>query len=160
MRGCQLLAMTATMLAALVCLAACAQSTTTGHQAFTSLHVLRTSAFPQNHIPPFEATTRDPAKVRQFYQTLLALPTPPSGPINCPADFGVAYQLTFNSGTTVSSRATVDASGCGFVKIDGTTRGWVRSDTFWQQLADTLGVPESAVYPVTPQPGGPSAPAP
>jgi hypothetical protein len=129
MRGRKLLAMTATLFAALAWLAACAQSTTSGQQAFTSLHVLRTSAVPQNHIPPFEATSNDAAKVRQFYQTQLALPTPPSGPIFCPDDFGAAYQLTFFSGTTVSTRATVAASGCRYVKIDGTTRGWVTSDT-------------------------------
>ncbi len=147
-------------LVGLVLLAGCAQSSrAVTSQPVTSLHVIRTSAFPPNHIPPFERTATDAAKVQRLYNALLALPTPPpSGTIYCPADFGVAYHLTFfRMGTTVL-RATVEGSGCRYVALSNGERRWAYSDTFWAVFADTLGVPESVVYPVVPQPTGPSAP--
>ena len=143
-----------TALVALACLVACSRAPTTSQRTFTALRVTRTSAFPRNGIPPFDATTDNAASVRQFYQTLLALPAPPSGPINCPADFGVAYQLTFYAGTVATARATVDAGGCGLVTVGGSTHWWIQSPSFWQEFADTLGVPVADLYPVVPQPTG------
>ena len=145
-------------LVGLVVFVGCAQSShTVTAQAVTSLHVIRTSAFPANHIPPFERTATDPAKVQRLYNALLALPTPPPG-IFCPIDFGVAYHLTFfNRGVTIL-QATVKPDGCRSVSLSNGKSRWAYSDTFWTLFADTLGVPESVVYPVVPQPTGPSAP--
>lgn len=145
-------------LVGLVVLAGCAQSSrTVTSRTVTSLHVVRTSAFPSNHIPPFERTATDAAKVQRLYDALLALPTPPTGTIHCPADFGVAYHLTFfRMGATVL-QATVEGSGCRFVALSNGERRWAYSDTFWAVFADTLDVPESELFP-TPQPTGPSAP--
>jgi hypothetical protein len=143
----------------LALLAGCAQSSQPiTPQTVTSLHVIRTSAFPSNHIPPFERTATDAAKVQRLYHALLALPTPPpSGTIHCPADFGAAYHLTFfNQGATVLT-ATVEESGCRFVTLSNGERRWANSDTFWAVFADTLDVLESELFP-TPQPTGPSAP--
>src|SRR5487761_2802380 len=61
----------------------------------TSVHILRTSEFPQNHIPPLDRTVTDQAQTKDLYDALRALPAPPSDSYVCPADFGEAYYLTF-----------------------------------------------------------------
>jgi hypothetical protein len=154
-------------LVGVVCLAACGQPThhitptptSPLPQTVTSLHVIRTSAFPQNHIPPFEQTVNDAPKVQRLYNALLALPTPPPGLVNCPLDIGVAYHVTFFNRAAANLQATVNESGCRFAMLSNGKRLWAYSDTFWMVFADTLGVPESALFPA-PQPTGPSAPTP
>lgn len=142
-----------------VVLVGCTQSSrTVTSQTATSLHVVRTSAFPSNHIPPFERTATDAAKVQRLYNALLALPAFPSGIIHCPADFGVVYHLTFFNQSVIVVQATVKPDGCRGVTLSNGQPRWVRDDQFWAVFADTLGVPESVVYPVVPQPTGPSAP--
>lgn len=68
---------------------------TTARLQVSAVHVLRTSAFPANHIPPLDQTVTDARQAQQLYDALYTLPPFPSGAMNCPADFGVAYQLTF-----------------------------------------------------------------
>lgn len=149
-------------LVGLVLLAGCAQSSPTlTSQTVTSLFVIRTGGFPLNHIPPFQRTATDAAKVQRLYNALLALPAFPPGTFSCPADFGVAYHLTFFNQSVIALQATVKPDGCEGVSFNGTTQWtkWVAtSPQFWTLFADTLGVPESVVYPVVPQPAGPSAP--
>ena len=128
---------------------------------FSSLHVLRTSAYPDNHIPPFEQTVTDQAKMQRLYSALHALPAYPSGIITCPADFGVFYHLTFY-GVFRFAQANIQAGGCQGVSFDGTshwTHTTANSPQFWTLFAETLGVPEIELFP-TPQPSGPSAPTP
>lgn len=142
-------------LAALMLLSGC------GSDSYTSLHVLRTSAFPANHIPPFERTVNNPAKVQRLLNALAALPAYPSGIMHCPADFGVVYHLAFQGQAFLYGQASIQAGGCQGMSFNGTSRWthWVAiSPRFWSLFADTLGVPESAVYLVVPQPTGPSAP--
>jgi hypothetical protein len=145
-------------LVGLVCLAACTPQSATTPPALTSAHIIRTSAFPGNHIPPFERTVTDAAKVQQLYAMLVALPAMPPGIYHCPVDLGVQYHLTFFTGNTPFTSATVDAGGCGGVTVGNSSHWWARDATFWQQFADDLGVPEAMVYPVAPQSSGPSAP--
>ena len=135
------------------------------HQAIASrrvsaVHILRTSDFPQNHIPPFEKYVNDAARAQQLYDALLALPVMPSGPYFCPADFGVAYHLTFYQGRVDVASALVKPDGCETAILpDGSSR-WIATDQgFWQVFATTAGMPESDVHPV-PGPDGPSAPPP
>jgi hypothetical protein len=160
--------LTVSALVVLVCFGGCGQGQTpvqspviTTGPEYTRLHVLRTSAFPANHIPPFEVTVGYPPKIRQFYAAIQALPAFPSGTINCPADSGVVYQLTFSGPGMDTAHVNIQATGCQGVSFDG-AHGWTKwvatAPGFWQQFADTLGVPEAMVYPVSPQSGGPSAP--
>ena len=44
----------------------------------TTLHVIRTSVFPQNHIAPLERTVTNAATVQQLYNAMLQLPRYPS----------------------------------------------------------------------------------
>ncbi len=145
-------------LAALVLVAGC------GTDYFpTSVHVLRTDAFPDNHIPPFEETVANQAKAVRLYSALLALPAYPSGTVKCPADFGVVYQLLFQGMASIQQHMSVQAGGCRGVSFNGTshwTHSAATSPQFWPLFAETLGVPESVVYPVVAQPTGPSAPTP
>jgi hypothetical protein len=146
-------------LVGLTLLAGCAQSLrTVTSQTATSLHVIRTSAFPSNHIPPFERTATDAAKVQRLYNALLALPTPPPGPLSCPVDFGVAYHVTFFNQSVIVLQATVKPDGCRSVSLSNGESRWAMDDQFWAVFADTIGAPESVIYPVVPQPTGPSAP--
>jgi hypothetical protein len=125
-----------------------------------TLRVLRTSAFPQNHIPPFERTVTDPTKVQALYTALYALPPFPKGTYSCPMDIGLAYQLTFMRGQTVVSSATVKPDGCEGVTLPhGDIRWAVNQDHFWTTFAATLGIPRSDVYPSRTT-SGPIAPTP
>lgn len=123
-----------------------------------SAHVLRTSASPQNHIPPLDQTVTDPAKAAALYAALQTLPPFPSGPILCPHETGVAYHLTFSRGQTLMAWAIVDAGGCEGVDLpNGGARLAMGQDHFWTVFANALGVPESDLFP-TPAPSGRSAP--
>jgi hypothetical protein len=128
----------------------------------SSLHVLRTSDFPQNHIPPFATTVTDANKITHLYMTIQALPAYPTGEF-CPVDFGVYYQLTFHSTTSPVPQVDIDATGCQGVSFGSThsapQKSVLWSPQFWQLFAQTLGVSASSLS-VLPQDTGPSAPTP
>jgi hypothetical protein len=129
---------------------------------FSSLQVLRTSDFPQNHVPPFETTVTDATTMKHLYVTIQALPAYPTN-VMCPADLGVYYQLTFHSPTSSVPQVDIDATGCQGVSFGGThsapqkSVSW--SPQFWQLFAQTLGVSASSLI-VSPHDTGPSAPTP
>jgi len=123
----------------------------------TSLLVTRDVGFPQNGISPFTGSSADAARVQRFYNAIWALPSFPPGQYACPADRGVRYQLTFQRGADIVLRAVASPGGCGgvaleragpFFRDDGRM---IASESFWALLAETLGVPESEVYPVRPR---------
>lgn len=66
-------------LVGLVCLMGCGQRPPQP-PTVDSLYVMRTSRIPQQHIPPFEATTQDVTKVQRVYNALMALPLPSATP--------------------------------------------------------------------------------
>ena len=160
-------------LLALVCLVGCAQvlaseptpprPTATMPPQFSSLQALRTSASPQNHIPPFEATVTDAAKIQHLFVAIEALPAYPTTTMYCPQDLGVSYQLAFHSTTSQVIEVDIDAGGCQGVSVDGAQSApykWTAfSPQFWQLFAETVGVSVSTLS-VSPQPAGPSAPKP
>jgi hypothetical protein len=135
-------------LVALVSIAGCATSASakaTGTDpAFTSLSVVRTSAFPSNHVPPFAGMTTDSERIGKLYRAFLALPKFPSGVMNCPGDAGIQYQLAFVESDGAVLHATVKPDGCEGATMDGLTLRWAAGDdAFWQTFADTFGVPMS-----------------
>jgi hypothetical protein len=133
---------------------------TTASGGITSVHILRTSPSPQNHIPPLDQTVTDSIKAQQLYDAVQALPPFPQGTISCPSDSGEAYNLTFFRGKTKMSWASVKPNGCQGVTLpNGDIRWSADQDHFWQVFADALGVPESDLF-LAAGPDGPSAPTP
>ena len=125
-----------------------------------SVHALRTSVFPDNHLPPLERTITDPTKAQALYTALYALQPFPKGRYYCPIDIGLAYQLTFSRGQTVVATVTVRPDGCEAVPLPhGDIRRAVGQDQFWATFAATLGIPQSEVYPSRTT-SGPIAPTP
>jgi hypothetical protein len=129
---------------------------------FSSLHVLRTSDFPQNHIPPFAATVTDAAKIQGLYEAIEALPAYPTTGMFCQLDLGY-YHLAFRSTTSLVLQVDIEVGGCWGVYFDGTRsppEKWAASPHFWQLFAHTLGVSASTLTSFSPQDTGPSAPTP
>lgn len=60
----------------------------------------------------FDKTVKNKEIVRGVYDKLLDLPPFPGGPINCPADNGVQYELAFRHGGESLASAAVNATGC------------------------------------------------
>lgn len=120
----------------------------------TSLRVTQDVGFPQNGILPFTGSSADAARVQRFYNALWALPYMAPGNYACPDDRGVRYHLTFQRGAEIVLRAEASPDGCQYVSLERAGpffRDDVHipgSERFWVQLAETLGVPESDVYPV------------
>lgn len=124
----------------------------------TSVHVLRTSAFPQNHIPPFDQTITDPLKTQQLYDALQALPRPKSGVFFCPMDIGESYHLTFYHSQQEVFWADVKPDGCeGVTFQNGDLRSAAGQDHFWAVFADALSVTVPDLR-QAPRDSGPSAP--
>lgn len=115
----------------------------------TTVHIVRTSDNASSHLAPFNYTGHDAAKVQALYTTLLGLPAYTPNGKACPTDSGVQYQFTFsNGGSTTSLQAIADPSGCQVVVINGRDNRTAAHSTLWTFLAESVGVPESQVYPV------------
>jgi len=115
------------------------------------------TAVPANVPPDVNETVADPAKARDVYSATLALPLMPAGTYNCPADFGVTYQLTFSGQGATIMTAIVDPNGCQQVQVtDGGLNAallWsVNNSDYWGTLAADLGVKVNAIYPYFPTP--------
>jgi hypothetical protein len=125
----------------------------------TGLSFSTSSTIPSN-IPPLVQTTADATEAQDLYQATLALPVAPTGVQpgyhSCPGDWGVTYQLIFSLANGSKLTVTADPNGCQSVSIPGTC---VRSTgyAYWSQLAQDLGIPESLIYPYSPDMHQPDA---
>jgi hypothetical protein len=130
--------------------------------ATLSVHVLRTSAFPQNHIPYLEKTVTDLAQAQALYDAAQALPLPPkdAGAIHCPIDLGVAYDLAFTRGPTQAAWAIIKAGGCNDVTLNGVLRWALGQTHFWTTFANALGMSVGDLESPQARASGPYAPAP
>jgi hypothetical protein len=115
----------------------------------TGLQFSAATTIPSNPAPAVQVTVTDVAKAQDAYRATLALPVFPPGIYNCPADPGIIYQLTFLLANGSSLTVTEDPSGCPVANIPGTCVRSV-SSTYWNQLAQDLGVPESGIDPYSP----------
>ncbi|HEX5441338.1 MAG TPA: hypothetical protein VFW76_10665, partial [Ktedonobacterales bacterium] len=88
--------------------------------------------------------------VLRLYDTARLLPRKYGGP-SCPEDRAVGYELSFMHGTTVVLQVLM-IGNCHMLEVSGLPgcRDW--PPTFTAQVADTLGVPVTTLYP--PPPGG------
>ncbi|MGH2485828.1 MAG: hypothetical protein ACRDHE_07450 [Ktedonobacterales bacterium] len=107
------------------------------------------------------ARSDDSSKVQTLYAAILAAP-PPVHIDWCPADIGADYQLTFTSGPTIVLQIQM-LEGCRKLVLSDSAGCRVWDGKFVAQLADTLGIPVSALLTGgslinTAGPNGPFAP--
>jgi hypothetical protein len=109
----------------------------------TRLVVSRLSALPQNHLHfafPAGITVRSPARARAVAAAVCGLPAMPRVVVNCPADLGISYRLSFAAGSRGFPVVAATAGGCESVAGAGPVRSADRSPGFWAVLARALGV--------------------
>ncbi len=118
------------------------------------LTVNRTDALPQNGSTfsfPARVTIRSTAVTQAVAQAACALPPVPATKVlNCPADFGIVYDLIFTRETGGAVEpVTADATGCQFLKgADPGTQAMFTSDVFWAKLGRAMGLdhPTNATF--------------
>ena len=107
------------------------------------LVVKRLDAFPQNHFHfsfPAVVTVSDPPLVQKAARAVCALPVMPRTSMNCPADLGITYRLTFYTAAQPFPRVVVSATGCESVTGLLFTRWVARTPAFWPELGKTMGL--------------------
>jgi hypothetical protein len=115
--------------------------------AVTRLVVSRVSALPQNHLHfafPAAITVASPGRARAVAAAVCGLPPMPRVVMNCPADLGVSYRLSFAAGSTTFPVVTASAGGCSGVAGAGPVRSTDRSPGFWAALARAMGISPAA----------------
>ena len=104
-------------------------------------------ARPASKFPPFAKTVNDAASVQRFYNLAYALPSPPSGKVNCPADNGIVYNLTFLDGTTLVQTMVLQASGCERLLITNNSRNMrMTNQAFQAAFLKLIGLPSLIPY--------------
>ena len=85
---------------------------------------------------------RDGAAAQQLYDAALALPAvSPNTLMNCPADDGARYHLTFSGGSATVHEMVVNASGCRFIVLGAPeSETHLMTDAFVSVFTQTLGV--------------------
>lgn len=110
-----------------------------------SLYVTHTT-FDRPDAVPFEHGSVDVAAIARLYDAINALPPFSTGIINCPADGGELYHLTFTrtDGTKIMGLAKPD--GCSSASVGGGPAGMiVDGNGFWSTFAAALDMPQSAL---------------
>jgi hypothetical protein len=105
------------------------------------LVVQRHDAFPQNHTRftfPARVVVASPKAVQDSARALCGLKPFPSGPIACPADWGIAYHLTFVDGSDVY-RVVVSPTGCPAAAGDIGKDSWA-TPHLWHILGTSMGL--------------------
>jgi len=109
----------------------------------TGLVVRRNSA-PHNRFSfsfPVVVTVKDPAAVRHVARALCVLPRYLRGPVHCPADFGITYELVFTAGQRRLPAVIVDATGC--QAVNGLGPQLRATYRFWDTLGRAMGLGKS-----------------
>ncbi len=112
--------------------------------SLNKLTVTRTNSFPQNHLRfmfPADVTISDQTQVQDVAKALCALPLAPSRDMtNCPADLGLAYELTFSDKNKYFPAVSIEATGCQSV-YDLVKGQWaISSPRFWRILGAAMGI--------------------
>jgi hypothetical protein len=87
---------------------------------------------------PALVTVTSAADARAVARALCALPAQPAGITNCPADFGIGYQLRFAAGRHHFHVVTLQATGCEIVTGLGKPRTIARTPAFWAVLGNAM----------------------
>ena len=149
---------------ALACLALAACGVATAHQGTTaqqsptavaSVRVVRTQTMSRQNWTPLDKTIHDATQAQRLYDATLALPLFPNDAINCPADFGLGYNLTFTRNDGSQITVATDPYGCWQVSIEGQKLRRA-NDAYWNLLAQTLGITRAQLQPINLYPIGPA----
>lgn len=90
---------------------------------------------------PADVMVSNQGQVQSIARALCALPINPSHTsINCPVDFGVAYDLTFYSKEQIFPVVSFDPSGCQFVRGLVKDQWIIQSPGFWHTLGVAMGI--------------------
>ncbi len=117
-------------------------SSTTSASEKVALLVVRSPSTIGYNYPALTDAFANTTSIKQLYQMALALPDVPSGIMNCPADFGVEYQLTFLLIAPTPQQMTLDATGCQLLHISSDSRHpRVSSAAFRALLTSILHIP-------------------
>jgi len=111
----------------------------------TGLSVTRTDAFPQNQISfvfPAHVTSTD--AIAGVARAACQLEDFPPGATTCPAALGIRYDVAFRAGNVVFGTVTADPTGCPSLTGLGPPR-WA-GPSFWDRLAEALGLPAPREY--------------
>ncbi len=109
--------------------------------AVNHLVVRRTGVLPrvrQRFTFPGIVTVTSGLAARSVATALCALPRQPAGTINCPADFGLGYQLRFAAGNHHFRVVRIQATGCQIVSGAGKPRTTIRNPAFWAVLGKAM----------------------
>lgn len=115
-------------------------------RSIPSLSVLTVTrnSLPQNRMTfifPSDVMVSNHGQVQSVARALCALPINPSHvSINCPAAFGVAYDLTFSSMGETFPVVSFDPSGCQFVHGLVKDQWIIQSPGFWHTLGVAMGI--------------------
>jgi hypothetical protein len=104
----------------------------------------------QNPPPALDLRVDDAGRAEAAYAATLALPAALEGVHSCPIDFGVMYHIAYLDAKGATVLLTdVDPEGCRGVQLSGTSipARSASSDAYWQQLAQSLGIAETEIYP-------------
>ena len=115
--------------------------------AVTRLVVSRVTTLPQNHLHfsfPAGVTVSRPERARAVAKMVCGLPPMAHGVMNCPADWGVSYRLSFAADSGSFPVVTAGAGGCRVVSGAGPVRRTAGGPGFWTVLAHAMGVSGSA----------------
>jgi hypothetical protein len=89
---------------------------------------------------PAQITVTDAHRAQAVARALCALPPVGHGVYNCPADWGIRYQLRFAVGRHWFRPVTVDATGCRTVTGLGPARWIPGVSGFWRVLGKAAGL--------------------
>ena len=89
---------------------------------------------------PAQITVTDAHRAQAVARALCALPPMGHGVYNCPADWGIRYQLRFAARHHWFRPVTVDATGCRTVTGLGPARWIIGVSGFWTALGNAAGL--------------------
>ncbi|HCI81175.1 MAG TPA: hypothetical protein DHW02_15970 [Ktedonobacter sp.] len=103
---------------------------------------------PASKYPAFSKTVHDATLVQRFYNLAYSLPSPPAGKVNCPADNGVVYNLTFLDDSTLVQTMVLQASGCERLFITNNSQNMrMPNQAFQAAFLKLIGLPSLIPYP-------------
>jgi hypothetical protein len=94
---------------------------------------------------PAQITVTDAHRAQAVVRALCALPPVGHGVYNCPADWGIRYQLRFAARQHWFRPVTVDATGCRMVTGLGPARLISSVFGFWSVLGNAAGLTHASL---------------